>query len=64
MGAKIRRSQLQKVPYMLVVGDNEASSQTVSVRRRTGEESRGVSLDDLASKLSAEIQSRSLDLTV
>jgi threonyl-tRNA synthetase len=64
MGAKIRRNQLHKVPYMLVVGDNEASSSTVSVRRRTGEESRGVAVDDLIEKLSAEIESRSLDLTL
>jgi threonyl-tRNA synthetase len=64
MGAKIRHQQLQKVPYMLVVGDNEVSSSTVSVRRRTGEESRGVNLEDLVGKLTAEIESRSLDLTL
>ncbi|MDP9224946.1 MAG: threonine--tRNA ligase [Actinomycetota bacterium] len=64
MGAKIRRNQLQKVPYMLVVGDNEVSSGTVSVRRRSGGESRGVGVDDLVQKLSAEIESRSLDLTL
>jgi threonyl-tRNA synthetase len=64
MGAKIRRNQLHKVPYMLVVGDNEASSRTVSVRRRTGEESRGVGVDDLVEKLSNEIESRALDLTL
>jgi threonyl-tRNA synthetase len=64
MGAKIRRHQLQKVPYMLVVGDNEVSAGAVSVRRRTGEESRGVNLEDLVGKLTAEIESRSLDLTL
>jgi threonyl-tRNA synthetase len=64
MGAKIRRSQLHKVPYMLVVGDEEASAGTVSVRRRTGEEIRGVTVDDLVGKLKAEVESRSLDLTV
>jgi threonyl-tRNA synthetase len=64
MGAKIRHQQLQKVPYMLVVGDKEASSSTVSVRRRTGQESRDVSLDDLERKLTSEIENRSLDLTL
>jgi threonyl-tRNA synthetase len=64
MGAKIRRNQLHKVPYMLVVGDDEASSGTVSVRRRTGEETRGVTVGDLVTKLAAEIESRSLELTV
>lgn len=64
MGAKIRHHQLQKVPYMLVVGDDEAQNKTVSVRRRTGEETRGVTLDDVARKLAAEIESRSVDLTI
>ncbi|MEA2505983.1 MAG: threonyl-tRNA synthetase [Actinomycetota bacterium] len=64
MGAKIRRNQMHKVPYMLVVGDNETSSTTVSVRRRTGEEIRGVGVDDLVTKLTAEIESRSLELTL
>lgn len=34
MNLKIREAQLQKVPYMLVVGDREAESGTVSVRHR------------------------------
>ncbi len=36
IGYKIREAQLQKVPYMLVVGDREAAEGTVSVRSRTG----------------------------
>jgi threonyl-tRNA synthetase len=64
MGAKIRHHQLQKVPYMLVVGDDEAANKTVAVRRRTGEETRGVSLDDLTARLASEIEARSLELTV
>jgi threonyl-tRNA synthetase len=64
IGAKIRRNQLQKVPYMLVVGDNEVSSDTVSVRRRTGEESRGVGVDEFASRLRDEVESRSVELTI
>ena len=36
LGAKIRDAQLQKVPYMLVVGEKEAAAGTVSVRKRTG----------------------------
>ena len=34
LGYKIREAQMQKIPYMLVVGDKEAESGTVSVRRR------------------------------
>jgi hypothetical protein len=36
IGYKIREAQLQKVPYMLVVGDREAAEKTVAVRSRTG----------------------------
>jgi threonyl-tRNA synthetase len=38
MNAKIREAQLQKVPYILVVGDKEVAAQAVSVRLRTGED--------------------------
>ncbi len=34
IGYKIREAQLQKIPYMLIIGDKEAESGTVSVRRR------------------------------
>lgn len=63
MGAKIRHQQLMKVPYMLIVGDDEAEAGTVSVRSRTGKEERGVPVDEFAGKLSAEIAERSLELT-
>ena len=38
LGYKIREAQLQKVPYMLVVGDARGGGGTVSVRRRAGED--------------------------
>jgi threonyl-tRNA synthetase len=38
VGAKIRRAQLEKVPYMLILGAKEAETGTVSVRRRSGEQ--------------------------
>lgn len=38
MGAKIRQAQLQKVPYMLIVGDKEVEQGTVAVRLRSGED--------------------------
>jgi threonyl-tRNA synthetase len=64
MKAKIRNQQLHKVPYMLVVGDREAESQTVSVRRRDGEETRGVRIDDFVESIAKEIAVRSVDLTI
>jgi len=38
MGAKIRQAQMQKVPYMLILGDKERDSATVSIRQRSGED--------------------------
>ncbi|MDQ3662942.1 MAG: threonine--tRNA ligase [Actinomycetota bacterium] len=61
MGAKIRRHQMQKVPYMLVVGDDEVASETVSVRQRSGREKRGVPVDDFAAVLASEIAKRALE---
>ena len=55
MGAKIRNQQLHKVPYMLVVGDNEQESETLSVRARSGEERRGVHVDLFTEDIRAEI---------
>jgi threonyl-tRNA synthetase len=37
MNAKVRKAQMQKIPYMLVVGDKEAEAGTVAVRLRTEE---------------------------
>ncbi len=46
IGYKIREAQLQKIPYMLVVGDREAADGTVSVRTRTGGDQGPKSVDD------------------
>jgi threonyl-tRNA synthetase len=61
IGARIRRHQLQKVPYMLVVGDEEAAGGTVSVRRRSGRQTRAVALDDFVGEVSEEIASRRVE---
>ena len=61
LGAKIRNQQMQKVPYMLIVGDDEASSDTVSLRRRSGEEERGVPVDDFLEKLVVEVSERRVE---
>jgi threonyl-tRNA synthetase len=57
MNAKVRDAQLQKVPYMLVVGDKEAEADAVSLRLRTNENLGAVPLADFiaqASQLNAE----------
>ena len=58
MGAKIRKHQLAKVPYQLIVGDSEAEESTVSVRPRVGDQRKGVLLKDFATELAAEVTSR------
>jgi threonyl-tRNA synthetase len=63
MGAKIRHQQLMKVPYMLIVGDEEAEAGTVSVRPRTGKEKRGVSLSEFIEAVAGEIAERKLELS-
>ncbi|MEM1176917.1 MAG: threonine--tRNA ligase [Acidobacteriota bacterium] len=62
LGYKIREAQLQKVPYMLIVGGREQDSETVNVRLRTGEELGALSVDDLRARLDTIIPSRSLEL--
>jgi len=63
-GYRIREAQLQKVPYMLVVGEREAQSGTTSLRRRTGEDLGAVPVDRVLTEILAEIGSRSATLTV
>ena len=60
MGAKIRKHQLAKVPYQLIVGDTEAQDGTVSVRPRVGDQRKGVSLAQFAAQLADEVAARGL----
>lgn len=62
LGAKIRAAQLQKVPYMLVVGEKEAEASSVSLRTRTGGDQGAVSVESLVSMMRDRIASRSLTL--
>jgi threonyl-tRNA synthetase len=55
---KIREAQLQKVPYMLVVGDREADTNTVSVRERAGGDKGSSSVSDFIAKALDEIASK------
>ena len=54
MNSKIRQGQLQKIPYMIIVGDKEVESDTVSVRSRNGEDVGVVSVKDLVSRIVSE----------
>jgi len=56
MNAKIRDAQLQKVPYMLIVGDREAKAGAVSVRLRSEEDVGAIPVQDFISRISAEVE--------
>jgi len=58
IGYKIREAQLQKIPYMLVVGDKEAAESTVSVRTRTGGDQGASTVSDFVAKALDEIASK------
>jgi threonyl-tRNA synthetase len=55
MGAKIRDAQLQRIPYMLVVGKKEEDSGTIAVRTRSGEQKFGVKVNDFISQVRADV---------
>jgi len=58
IGFKIREHTIQRVPYLLVVGDREVENNCVAVRTRTGEDLGSVPLEEFAQRLSAELASR------
>ncbi len=60
IGYKIRQAQLDKVPYMLVIGDKEVSSGAVAVRSRKTGETEVMSVDELVTKLVTEIATKAI----
>ena len=65
LGYRIREAQVQKVPYLIVVGEREAENETASLRRRGSEESdRAAGGPRRSADLLAEIGSRSATLNV
>lgn len=62
MNAKIRTAQLQKVPYMLIVGDREVENGAVAVRTRNNEDLGAIPLDEFKRKAITLIDAKSMDL--
>ncbi|GLB58454.1 threonine--tRNA ligase [Cytobacillus sp. NCCP-133] len=56
IGYKIREAQMQKTPYMLVVGDNEVAEKAVNVRKYGEQKSETVSFEDFIASLKAEVK--------
>jgi threonyl-tRNA synthetase len=61
LGYKIREAQLEKIPYMLVIGENESLNGTVSVRRRGEGDLGAQSVDEFVSRITGEIASKRID---
>lgn len=62
MNAKIRQAQLMKVPYMIVVGDNEMKAEQVSLRVRDGSQENNMSLGDFIARAKDRISRRAKEL--
>lgn len=57
LGNRIRRAKLEKLPYVLVVGDDDVANGTVGVNPRGGNVERDVSVDDFVARLAAAVES-------
>jgi threonyl-tRNA synthetase len=58
MNLKIRQAQLQKIPYMLIVGDKEVENKSVSVRLRSGEDLGSLKLQAFKQMATAAIKDK------
>ncbi len=59
MQAKIRDAQMQKIPYMLIMGDREQESGTVAVRTRDGQDLGAIKIEEFIARVKDQIESRS-----
>ena len=57
MGKKIREAEMKKIPYMLIIGEQEAENGTISVRKHGGEDLGSISVEDFANIINTEIKS-------
>ena len=60
IGKKIREATLEKVPYMIVVGDRDMENKTISVRTRAGEDLGTMSLEEFSTKLKEVVDSKAI----
>ncbi len=63
IGFKIREAQISKIPYMLVLGDQEAQSAKIAVRRRRSQETQTMDIEAFLSQLKSEIDEKTIDVT-
>jgi len=64
IGFKIREAQLQKIPYMIVLGEKEAEAKTLAVRKRRSKETRTINIDTFIEEMNAQVEEKQLGDTV
>jgi threonyl-tRNA synthetase len=60
IGFKIREAQLQKIPYMIVLGEKEAENKTLAVRKRRSKETRTINIDTFIEEMNAQVKEKQL----
>ena len=60
IGFKIREAQMQRIPYMLIIGDKEVENNVVAVRSRKGGDLGKMTLDEFKAKIAEEIKTRAI----
>ncbi|MDP3947904.1 MAG: His/Gly/Thr/Pro-type tRNA ligase C-terminal domain-containing protein, partial [bacterium] len=58
LGKRIRQAELEKIPFIAVVGDKEVAEKTVSVRERKGEKARETTIDEFVREVSDRIRAK------
>ena len=61
IGFKIREAQIQKIPYMIILGDKEVESSTLGVRRRRSKETRNLNLKMFLDEVNEAVEKRTID---
>ena len=62
IGYKIRQAQMEKVNYMVIVGEKEAESGKISIRRRNGKEEKDLDINEFIESLKEEVKSKKVEL--
>lgn len=61
LGYKIRKAQMEKVPYMIIIGDKEVGAGNISVRIRKGADEGSVDLESFINRVHDEVKNRTVD---
>jgi threonyl-tRNA synthetase len=61
LGKKIRQAELQKIPYMLIIGEQEEQNGTVSIRRKAGADLKDIALDEFIKVLKEAVDSKAIN---